>query len=334
MMKIGRYSMNKYPLKYNEIMISHQQYSFSDLPSISSKQEFLQNLRGKEKKYKRYLGSPLRYAGGKSWAVGYVIEKLPENIGRLVSPFFGGGSIEIAVAKELGIEVKGFDIFDILVNYWKIQIEKPEDLYQELVKLKPTKETYKLVKQELKKHWEGEIKLPPLKLAAYYYFNHNLSYGPGFLGWMSSVYANEKTYYRLLERVRNFNVKNISIESASFEEVIPKFKFDFLYCDPPYYLGKDSTLFRGLYPQRNFPIHHNNFNHELLRELLLNHKGGFILSYNDSPTIREWYKDFEIIELPVQYTMGQGETRIGINRLMENRNNIKKMKELLIIKEK
>jgi DNA adenine methylase len=333
-MKIGKYSMNKYSLKYNETMISHQQYSFSDLPSISLKQEFLQNLRGKEKKYKRYLGSPLRYAGGKSWAVGYVIEKLPENIGRLVSPFFGGGSIEIAVAKELGIEVKGFDIFDILVNYWKIQIEKPEDLYQELVKLKPTKETYKLVKQELKKHWEGEIKLPPLKLAAYYYFNHNLSYGPGFLGWMSSVYANEKTYYRLLERVRNFNVKNISIESASFEEVIPKFKFDFLYCDPPYYLGKDSTLFRGLYPQRNFPIHHNNFNHELLRELLLNHKGGFILSYNDSPTIREWYKDFEIIELPVQYTMGQGETRIGANRLMENRSNIKKMKELLIIKEK
>jgi DNA adenine methylase len=333
-MKIGKYSMNKYSLKYNETMISHQQYSFSDLPSISLKQEFLQNLRGKEKKYKRYLGSPLRYAGGKSWAVGYVIEKLPENIGRLVSPFFGGGSIEIAVAKELGIEVKGFDIFDILVNYWKIQIERPEDLYQELVKLKPTKETYKLVKQELKKHWEGEIKLPPLKLAAYYYFNHNLSYGPGFLGWMSSVYANEKTYYRLLERVRNFHVKNISIESASFEEVIPKFKFDFLYCDPPYYLGKDSTLFRGLYPQRNFPIHHNNFNHELLRELLLNHKGGFILSYNDSPTIREWYKDFEIIELPVQYTMGQGETRIGANRLMKNRSNIKKMKELLIIKEK
>jgi DNA adenine methylase len=326
--------MNKFSLKYKKPMIYRQQYLLRDLDSIDSKQEFLQNLRGKEKKYKRYLGSPLRYAGGKSWAVGYVIERIPENIKRLISPFFGGGSIEIAVAKELGIEVKGFEIFDILVNYWKIQIEKPEDLYQELVKLKPTKETYKLVKQELKKHWEGEIKLPPLKLAAYYYFNHNLSYGPGFLGWMSSVYANEETYYRLLERVKNFNVKNISIECTSFEEVIPKFKFDFLYCDPPYYLGKDSTLFRGLYPQRNFPIHHNNFNHELLKELLLNHKGGFILSYNDSPTIREWYKDFEIVELPIQYTMGQGETRIGINRLMKKRNHIKKTKELLIIKEK
>jgi DNA adenine methylase len=308
---------------------SFQQYLFP----ISRKQEFLQKLRGKGKKYKRYLGSPLRYAGGKSWAIGYVIEKLPDNVKRLVSPFFGGGSIEVAVAKELGIEVIGFEIFDILVNYWKIQIEKPLDLYQELLQLKPTKETYNYVKQELKKHWKGKIKLPPLKLAAYYYFNHNLSYGPGFLGWMSSVYANEETYSRLIERVKYFDVKNIRIECASFEEVIPKFKNDFLYCDPPYYLGKDSTLFRGLYPQRNFPIHHNNFNHELLRELLLSHKGGFILSYNDAPTIRKWYKDYVIIELPIHYTMGQGEIRVGVNRKRENRNHIKKTKELLIIKE-
>ncbi len=305
---------------------------FSDIFRISPKEKFLQSLKGKGKKYKRYLGSPLRYAGGKSWAVGYIIERLPDNIKRLVSPFFGGGSIEIAVAKELGIEVIGFEIFDILVNYWQVQIENPDGLYRELMKLKPTKEIYRQVKEELKKHWLGEIKLPRLKLAAYYYFNHNLSYGPGFLGWMSSVYANEKMYHRLLERVKNFNVKNIKIECASFEEVIPKFKKDFLYCDPPYYLGKDSTLFRGLYPQRNFPIHHNNFNHELLRELLLNHQGGFILSYNDSPTIRKWYKDFEIVELPTHYTMGQGETRIGLNRKRKNSNHIKKVKELLIIK--
>ncbi len=309
-----------------------QKCLFPELMPKNQKERFLQKLRGKGKRYKRYLGSPLRYAGGKSWAVGYVIEKIPENIKRLVSPFFGGGSIEIAVAKELGIDVIGFEIFDILVNYWKVQIEEPYDLYQELVKLKPTKETYNRVKEELRKHWKGELKLPPLKLAAYYYFNHNLSYGPGFLGWMSSVYANEEMYYRLLERVENFNVKNIKIEYASFEEVIPKFKNDFLYCDPPYYLGKDSTLFRGLYPQRNFPIHHNNFNHELLKELLLNHKGSFILSYNDSPTIKKWYKDFEIVELPIHYTMGQGETRIGLNRKMKNSNHIKKTQELLIIK--
>ena len=49
-------------------------------------------------------------------------------------------------------------------------------------------------------------------------------------------------------------------------------------------------MFKGIYPQRNFPIHHNNFPHNMLKELLTQHKGGFLLSYNDCPTIREYYK--------------------------------------------
>jgi hypothetical protein len=89
------------------------------------KEKFLMVLKGRGKKYKRYLGSPLRYAGGKSWAVGYIVEYLPENIKRLISPFFGGGSLEITVAKELKIPVIGFEIFDILVNYWNFQINQP-----------------------------------------------------------------------------------------------------------------------------------------------------------------------------------------------------------------
>ena len=51
--------------------------------------------------YKRYLGSPLRYAGGKSLAVGHILEHLPNNLNKVVSPFIGGGSVEIAIAKEL-----------------------------------------------------------------------------------------------------------------------------------------------------------------------------------------------------------------------------------------
>lgn len=291
---------------------------------------FLQKLRSKGKGYKRYSGSPLRYAGGKSWAVGYVIEWLPF-VSRVVSLFFGGGSIEIAIAKELGIKIIGFDVFDLLVNYWKMQIEKPIELYNELSGLRPDKETYDRVKRELKRCWEGEISLEPLKLATYFFFNHNLSYGPGFLGWMSSVYANERTYRRMILRVRDFSVKNIEINCASFEKVIPEFKDDFLLCDPPYYLGEGS-LFRGLYPQRNFPVFHDNFRHELLHKLLMQHRGGFILFYNNVPTIRNWYRDFRIIELPVRYTMGQGETRIGRNRRSRNGNHTKRETELMIIK--
>ena len=315
----------------NIIKIFQESSLFPFQSTVDRKHTFLKALRTESGRYKRYLGSPLRYAGGKSWAVGYIIEHLPDNLSRVVSPFFGGGSVEIAIAKEVGIPVIGYDIFDILVCYWQFQIQSPQLLYSELKELSPDPVTYQRIKEKLKRHWIGEEKLPPLKLAAYYYYNHNLSYGPGFLGWMSSVYADQNVYKRLLERVLRFDVRNIEVQCASFEEVLPKHRRDFLYCDPPYYLGEDSTLFRGLYPQRNFPIHHHGFPHEKLRDLLLEHEGGFILSYNDSPTIRQWYRDFQIIELPIHYTMGQGETRIGINRKARGTTHVKKTQELLIL---
>ena len=59
------------------------------------KAAFLLRLKSGEK-YKRYTGTPLRYAGGKTLAVGYIVELLPDNLQRIISPFFGGGSLEIA----------------------------------------------------------------------------------------------------------------------------------------------------------------------------------------------------------------------------------------------
>ena len=126
---------------------------------------------------------------------------------------------------------------------------------------------------------------------------------------------------------------NLKVDKGSFEETIPKHNNDFLYLDPPYYLGGNSKMFKGIYPMRNFPIHHNGFNHDLLADLLKKHKGGFILSYNDCDWVRETYKDFKIIDISWQYTMGQGETRIGKNRLERNfdNDNVKNSHEILIV---
>lgn len=299
-----------------------------------TRDEFLGLLRSKTNNYKRYSKSPLRYPGGKSLAVGFVLEHLPSDVSRVISPFIGGGSIEIAIATELNLRVMGFDIFDILVNFWQNLINNKNELCDELLKLKPTKETYKIIKSELKAHWDGERVLDTLVLARDYYFNFNLSYGPGFLGWMSSIYEDSVKYQKSIEKMRGLNLKNLSVECASFERAFELYPNDFFYLDPPYYLEGDSKMFKGIYPQRNFPIHHNGFKHELLAELLKKHKGKFILSYNDCTWVRENYKDFKILEPKWQYTMGQGEKRIGKNRTNnDNLTNKKDSHELLIIKE-
>jgi len=299
------------------------------------KEAFLRSIKSKNQngtnKYKRVVVSPIRYPGGKSLAVGHIVELLPTNITRVISPFFGGGSVEIAISKFLGLEVIGYDIFEILMNYWKIQIENPKLLYEKLKELKPNKETFDKVKAILKDHWEGRIKLDPLTLAAYFFFNWNLSYGPGFLSWTSKIYLNEKRYQKMIERVRDFNPGNLKVGCADFREILKKYPNDFMYLDPPYYIGPDSKMFKGVYPQRNFPIYHKNFPHEILRDMLKKHKGGFILSYTNCPTIREWYKEYQQFFPKWQYTMGQGETRIGKYRKERGINNhVKESHEIII----
>lgn len=300
------------------------------------KDDFLTSLTSKGKsKYTRFNNLPLRYAGGKSLAVGHVVEQLPRDVERLVSPFFGGGSVEIACANELGVKVKGYDVFAILTNYWQVQLKSPELLAAKLRRWKPTQEQYVKVKARLKKHWEGTHPITDKEtLAALYWFNHNLSYGPGFLGWMSKIYEDPDRVRRLVRKVQNFRCPNLSVCRGSFERVLPRHTDSFLYCDPPYYLDGDSKMFRGIYPQRNFPVHHKGFNHLLLRDLLRKHKGGFILSYNDCKTVRDWYKGCRIIEVKWQYTLGQGETRIGKNRIENGSDHVKRSHELLIMRER
>ena len=145
--------------------------------------------------------------------VGHIVEHIPEDVPLLVSPFIGGGSVEIACAKELRIQVLAYDIFDILVNYWQVQLESADALAERLEQWESSKEQYAKIKQRLKAHWNKDNPIEDsLELAAHYWFNHNLSYGPGFLGWMSKIYESPKRYVRAVEKVRCFQSPTLAVE--------------------------------------------------------------------------------------------------------------------------
>ncbi len=315
--------------------------------------EFLDRHRS-PKGYKRILSSPLRYAGGKTKAIGLILEHLPAlREKKVVSLFFGGGSFELALSSLLGYEVIGYDIFGVLTNFWQQASRQPVALADALATLKPTKEEYTRNRHILLHFWEqikpadlnyetknrlaltdeekGRLTADPLLQAAYYYYNMQLSYGPMFLGWPSSVYMTEARYKEIVERMRAFKPGNLRVETASFETAINAHPDDFLFLDPPYYLGDDSKMFKGMYPNCNFAIHHNSFNHRLLAELLKKHRGGFFVTYNDCPTIRDLYKEFKQVFPSWQYTYGQGEKRIGKNREEGTGDNIKESHEIFII---
>lgn len=314
---------------------------------------YLKTIQGDRQRYKRVSLSPLRYAGGKTNAVGLILENMPKlREKKVVSLFFGGGSLELALTTKLGFHVIGYDVFPMLVDFWNTLIHNKDGLVRALEGLVPDKLHYTHYRHVLLHHWE-KVKPPSLQYttrkkekltphektmldndvimrAAYYYFNMQLSYGPMFLGWPSSVYLDEKKYQNILERLRQFQPGHLEVRTASFEDAVRHHPNDFLFLDPPYYIGSDSKMFKGMYPNCNFAIHHDGFAHELLRDVLHKHKGGFFLTYNDCPTIRQWYARYTQVFPKWQYTFGQGEKRIGKNR-EESQTNTKDSHEIFII---
>ena len=292
----------------------------------------------------------LRYPGGKSKAID-LITPYVKDYDKIVSPFVGGGSLEVHWSANLGKEVIGYDIFDVLVNWWNVLLNNPEELANKMRTISPTNEEYNRIKevlisldktQEMLKNWNTDyykrkdiIQLDDITLAAYYYFNHNCSYGPGYLGWASSVYLNTKKWNDMINKIEKFKSLGLTIHNQTFDKSILNHKKDFLYLDPPYYLEKDSDnkMHKGMYPMKNIDVHHSGFDHELLRDLLLSHEGDFVMSYNNCETIREYYKDFEFFYPKWSYSMSNGEKRIGKNRIELNDSKIvKESHEILIVK--
>ena len=67
------------------------------------------------------MKTPIRYAGGKSRAIKHISPYL-DNETKIVSPFMGGGSLEVNWASK-GIEVIGYDLFDAIMKAREVQAE-------------------------------------------------------------------------------------------------------------------------------------------------------------------------------------------------------------------
>lgn len=315
---------------------------------------FLNSIQNKNGTYKRMCISPLRYAGGKSKAIGLLLEKLPKlKEKKIVSPFFGGGSVELCLSQLLGIKVIGYDIFNMVANFWHVLLHHKDEFIAELMNFEISEEEFTYNRHVLLNYWEKikpsdlkyktkrKVELTPEDLtklddnsitqAVYYYYNMTLSYGPMFLGWPSSNEINKEKFERRIHKLKKLSLVNLEVKCASFEEILEHHCDDFLFLDPPYYLGGDSKMFKGMYPNCNFAIHHTNFDHEKLAELLKKHKGGFLMTYNNCSAIREYYKECHFEYPEWQYTYGQGEKRIGKNRQAKTNDTIKESHEILII---
>lgn len=244
------------------------------------------------------IKSPLRYPGGKSRAV-KEIWRYVEHLGvkTLCSPFFGGGSFEIYCAQN-GIKVYGYDAFASLVFFWQELLKNPKKLADKVATYKPGKFSKELF-YDLQKSHPGTTD-HFMSAVEFYVLNRTSFSGSTLSGGMANYKGiNPRFTDSSVDRIRNFKVENIiSVEIKDFTKSInlKKHKNDLLYLDPPYMIEN------SLYGNRGNL--HKGFEHKRLL-IELRKRESWILSYNDSDTIRDMYKEFQILEPKWSYGMSK-----------------------------
>ena len=255
--------------------------------------------------------SPLRYPGGKSRAVSKIVKYIIPNIPKskkVCSPFFGGGSIEIDLAKR-GFRVYGYDAFLPLVDFWQVLLKNPNKLANATEKkLRVSHAKFDEIQKNFRNKSGEETKI---KNATIFYVLNRTSYsGTTLSGGMAIDHDKSNRWERInprfnrtsVERLRNFSVKNLTVSKLDFRSSILKHKDAFVYADPPYYIGK-----KKLYGNLG-DMQFKQKDHEDLAKILKKRKR-WVLSYNNTPEVRKLYRGFRIKKLSWSYGMSDVKSR-------------------------
>ena len=106
-----------------------------------------------------------------------------------------------------------------------------------------------------------------------------------------------------INKIELLDFTNIDIYNYDFYDFINNFNNNkaFIFLDPPYYLENKSKLYG------NNGDMHENFNHQLLFDLL-NTKKNWLITYNNCEYIRKLYEDYIIIDVNWSYSMNTSKT--------------------------
>ena len=246
------------------------------------------------------LKPPICRMGGKSKLRKTIIDMIPEHT-CYIELFFGAGWVYFG--KETSkVEVIN-DIDKELINLFKMIKHHAPEVERMLEYEFSGRDMFEEYKNHTIEHLtEINRAVRFLYLITQSFAGKGQQYGYGTTKRPSQqLYTN--VLIDLKERLRNTYVENLS-----FEKVIDKYDREhaLFFVDPPYF---ETTGYENKFGQEH---------HLLLKDKLTNLKGKFLLTINDHDSTRDWYKDFNIKEVEVNYSVSK------------NYKNKQKYKELII----
>ena len=252
--------------------------------------------------------SPLRYPGGKSRALKQILPLIPVNISEFREPFVGGGSVFFALRSLFQEHIKSYWINDLnydLYCFWKQVRDNGSNLVEVLTETYTTTvdgralfEELTQVKDQLN---QNRALLCEFQRAVRFFVLNRITFS-GVVdsgGYSQSAYEKRFTESSI-ERVRNISphLSGVKITNTDYTNTLFQDGDDvFIFLDPPYWKATGSKLY-GVRGEL-----HTTFDHAQFAENMKKCPHRWLITYDDSSTIRELFDFAEIQEWTLQYGM-------------------------------
>lgn len=234
------------------------------------------------------LKPPIPRMGGKSKLRKIILERVPEHT-CYIEPFFGAGWVYFG-KEPSKVEVIN-DIDKELINMFKmIKYHAPEieRMLEYEFSGRDMFEEYKNCTIEYLTEIQRAVRF-------LYIISQSFAGKGGTYGYGTNSKPSPQIFYQGVLGEIKLRLRNTYVESKSFEDIIGRYDraHSFFFCDPPYF---ETTGYGNEFGEKE---------HLLLRDTLKNIKGKFMVTINDHPVVREWYKEFNIEEVKVSYSVSR-----------------------------
>lgn len=252
--------------------------------------------------------SPLRYPGGKSRALKEIIPLIPPKISEFREPFVGGGSVFFAVRSIFQSLIKAYWINDLnydLYCFWKQTQDNVTELVEALIDTKANYNNGRTLFEELTEAKDllsqNREMLSEFERAVRFFVLNRISFS-GIVdsgGYSQAAYEKRFTNSSIT-RVEMISpcLSGVKITCGDYADALFQDGEDvFIFLDPPYWKATESKLYgtRGTL--------HTSFNHAHFAENMKKCSHKWLITYDDSPIIRELFDFAEIREWTLQYGM-------------------------------
>lgn len=233
--------------------------------------------------------SVIPYPGGKRLARKDIFGMLPIFLTEMVSPFFGGGTVEWYMAAR-GTRVHAYDINEELVNFWNQMLIDPKpiaDYCERFLDRNIEFDEYKQLISNMRSEKNRETKANMYCAAILNSFAGKVGEGRKMATTSSKAVTEGK-----IKRIREFDNPNVTVSLMDFKNALEKHPDAFAYMDPPYFGTEKYYKYK-------------DFDHEGLHDAL-SRRDNWMLLYNDCKQIRKMYNGYRLEARSWKYLMNQG----------------------------